>query len=112
MVVAATRASMAAQAHTIEVLHVVGAQDDYIAHAFDWFVLRRAAAGAALGMAAAVLAMTALAHIARPLSASIFPEFGLAFSDTIGLLAVPVLALLLAVTTAHGTVLGQLRRMT
>ncbi len=56
--------------------------------------------------------MTALAHIARPLSASIFPEFGLAVSDNIGLLAVPVLALLLAVATAHGTVLGQLRRMT
>jgi cell division transport system permease protein len=112
MVVAATRASLAAQAQTIEVLHVVGAQDGYIAHAFDWFVLRRAAAGAGLGMAAAALAMMALARIARPLSASIFPDFGLAFGDTIALLAVPVLALLLAVATAHGTVLGQLRRMT
>lgn len=112
MVVAATRAGLAAQTQTIEVLHVIGAQDGYIARAFVRFVLRRAALGAVLGALGAGLSLVLLSRVAAPLGPSIFPDFSLDPAGYGALAAVPAVALMLAVLTAHYTVLGQLRRMT
>jgi cell division transport system permease protein len=112
MIVAATRAGLAAQAQTIELLHIMGARDRYIAGAFRRFIVRRALVGVGLGTSLSLLAMLALAAVVRPLKFALFPEFSLWPEGFAILLAVPVLALVLAALTAERTVLRQLERMT
>ncbi|MBN9528572.1 MAG: cell division protein [Alphaproteobacteria bacterium] len=112
MVVFATRAGLAAHRDVIEVLHLIGARDAYIARQFQAHALRLALRGALAGTALAALALFAIGRAAAQLDAALLPpvEFGPLSWAT--LVALPLVASLLATVTARLTVLGALRRMT
>ncbi|WP_207479902.1 cell division protein FtsX [Arenibaculum pallidiluteum] len=104
-VVFVARAGLAIHAQVVELLHLVGATDGYVAGQFQRHVLRLAGRGALVGGAAAALTLAA---------------FGLAAGDSVpaapagawaALVLVPLAAAALAALTARLTVLRALGRL-
>lgn len=111
MVIFATRAGLAARRDTIELLHLIGAEDGYIARQYQRHVARQAIRGGLLGTAAAILVLLAIQLLAGRVGAGLLPGLALAWWHWLALLALPLAAVALAVVTARLTVLGALRAM-
>lgn len=110
-IVYATRTSLAVHRETIEVLHLIGAHDDYIARQFADRAFALGVAGGLMGLGMAVPALTAIGWAARRLEGGFLPSLSLPLLGyiTIGLL--PLLAAGLAMLTARLTVHSTLSRM-
>ena len=104
----ATRAGLAARREVVEVLHLVGARDDYVAGLFQrrfaWLAFRGGAYGAAA--AAALLALARTAHGGDGFG----PLLPLAWSDLLIVLPCAPLAAAVAALSARRTAEGLLRR--
>jgi cell division transport system permease protein len=109
MVVFATRAGLAAHNDAIEVLHVIGATDRFVARQFERHVLTLALQGGIPGLAAAVAVIYVLGVMAQAIDAALLPAFSLSWWAWAGLAALPLGTALLATVTARLTVLGNLR---
>lgn len=110
-VVYGTRTGMAVHHGIIEVLHLIGAHDDYIARQFADRAFALGIAGGLMGLAMAMPALTAIGWAARRLEGGFLPSLSLPLFGyiTIGLL--PLLAAGLSMLTARLTVHGTLSRM-
>jgi cell division transport system permease protein len=111
MVIFATRAGLAARRDTIELLHLIGAEDGYIAKQFQRHVARQAVQGGVAGVVLAITILLAIQFLAGGVGAGLLPGLALAWWHWLALLALPLAALLLAIFTARLTVLGALRAM-
>lgn len=111
MVIFATRAGLAARRDTIELLHLIGAEDGYIAKQFQRHVARQAVQGGVAGVVLAITILLAIQLLAGGVGAGLLPGLALAWWHWLALLALPLAALLLAIFTARLTVLGALRAM-
>lgn len=113
----ATRAGLAAHHEAIELLHLMGAQDAYIARQFARLVLLRSAAGAAGGIAVAVLAFYGLAlsaqtNLAIDMEApAMLQGHWLGIGDFVLLIGLPAAIVAVATVTAWWTVMRALRGM-
>jgi cell division transport system permease protein len=107
----ATRAGLSAHREMVELLHLMGAQDRFIAGAFEWHYFLGALLAAALGAAAAAAAFAAAGGLNEfGLSAvSFLPPLGLRMEELPWLAAVPVGAALIAWATARLSVMSALR---
>lgn len=112
MVVSAVRAGLAAHREVIEVLHLIGARDSYIASQFQWHVLGLALRGGVPGLIAAAAVLVGLDMAVGAIDAALFAGVGLDAAAWAALAALPVAAVALATLTARLTVLGNLKRMT
>lgn len=117
-VVLATRSAVAANASTVGVLTLLGAEDRYVARMFSARFLAMGARGAAFGLVAAAVLFSALEAIAlfeparaAPQSEALFraPRIGAVGFAALGLLGAAILALIW--TTSHYTVSRQLDRL-
>jgi cell division transport system permease protein len=107
-VVFVTRAGLAAHGRVIEILHLVGAHDAYVAGQFQRHAFLRAFTGGAAGtLAAAVVFLAAQRLLPGPDQGDIF----LGPLQWLALALLPVAAALLAMLTARYTVLRSLRRI-
>lgn len=108
-VVFATRAGLAVQRDVIEVVHLIGARDSYIANGFARHVLVLALRGALGGALLAAGGLIALSRI--EMMPGLLPSLTLTPLDwgLIGLL--PLVIALLAAFTARRTVMAALNRM-
>jgi cell division transport system permease protein len=111
MVIFATRAGLAARRDTIELLHLIGAEDGYIAKQFQRHVARQAVQGGVAGVVLAIMILLAIQILAGGVGAGLLPGMGMAWWHWLALLVLPLAALLLAIFTARLTVLGALRAM-
>ncbi|MBP7065000.1 cell division protein [Ferrovibrio sp.] len=111
LVIFATRAGLAARRGTIEVLHLIGAEDAYVARQFQRHVSRLAFYGGSGGWLAAVLILLAIQWLASNVGQGLLPGFALFWWHWLLLLLLPLAGLILAVLTARLTVLGELKRM-
>lgn len=111
MVIFATRAGLAARRDTIELLHLIGAEDGYIAKQFQRHVARQAVQGGVAGVVLAIIILLAIQFLAGGVGAGLLPGMGMAWWHWLALLVLPLAALLLAIFTARLTVLGALRAM-
>lgn len=111
MVVFATRAGLAVHRDVIEVLHLIGAHDGYIARQFQRHTFRLALLGGIPGVLVAGGAILVLRGLSQGLQAALLPHVAIGPGGWAGLAAVPLIAVVLAVLTARFTVLGTLRRM-
>jgi len=111
MVIFATRAGLAARRDTIELLHLIGAEDGYIAKQFQRHVARQAIRGGIVGGVIAVLVLFAIQLLASRVGAGLLPGLALAWWHWLALMILPIAAALLAIFTARLTVLGELRAM-
>ncbi len=111
IVVFATRAAMEANRGVIEVLHLIGARDTFIAGEFQaqflWVGLRAGAVGAV----AAALLLVALTAFAGGRGEFFLPGLGVTWTTYPTLLLVPILAATVSFATARATALSVLARI-
>ena len=110
-VVFATRTGLAVHQGVIEVLHIIGARDIYIARQFQVRALSLALRGGLLGLGLAALTLALLAGVAGQLEGPLLPHFTLTPYLWGGLAALPLAAALIATLTARITVVQTLSRL-
>jgi cell division transport system permease protein len=111
-VVYATRTGMAVHGEIIEVLHLTGAQDDYIARQFAERTFMLGLRGGVVGVGAAVPVLAAIAVSARQLEGGFLPELALPLTGWLLIALLPAVAAVLAMASARLTVHRTLARMT
>ncbi len=110
-IVHATRAGLAAHRSVIEVLHLIGAQQDYIARQFARHALSQGLKGGLGGFMLALPALAGVGWLAGRVEGGLIPRVGLTPWDWGLLLLLPLGAAGLAMLTARLTVLRTLSRM-
>jgi cell division transport system permease protein len=107
----ATRAGLAMHREAVDLLHLVGAEDGYIAGQFAHAAMRLAFAGSATG-ALGGAAVLALAHsIASSAGTLAFPLPALTAFDWMALAGIPLAATFVAAAAAYSTVMRNLGRI-
>ncbi|MDO8606974.1 MAG: cell division protein [Phaeospirillum sp.] len=110
-VVYGTRTGMAVHHGIIEVLHLIGAHDDYIARQFADRAFALGIAGGLMGLGMAIPALTAIGWAARRLEGGFLPSLSLSILGYVSIGLLPLLAAGLSMLTARLTVHGTLSRM-
>lgn len=109
-VIFVTRTGLALHRDTIEVLHLIGAKDGYIARQFERHAMRLCLKGGIPAAALAAATVAGLDHAGRALGPALLPTLALDWRQWLALLAVPLAATLIAMITAHLAVLRSLAR--
>ncbi len=110
-VVYATRSNLAVHGDVIEVLHLVGATDDYIARQFADRAFSLGFGGGLIGLALTVPAMSVIAWLAHGAQGGFIPRLTLPLIGYLAVALLPVAAALLAMIAARATVRGTLARL-
>jgi cell division transport system permease protein len=115
-VVFTTRAGLAVHHTVIEVLHLMGAPDEYIAGQFQSHALRLGLRGGVIGLALAVATLYGIAHAAAQTAllggrVQLLPALWLAPWHWVVVAQVPAAAALITMFTARTTVMRVLARM-
>jgi cell division transport system permease protein len=105
----ATRAGLSAQRDVVEVLHLTGAEDGFIARLFQLRFARVAAVAGLIGAGGAVLSGAILRLLGG--SQGLTPALPIAWADLLAVLPCPLLAAAVAATAAHVTAVGLIREM-
>ena len=110
-VVFTTRTSLALHHDTVEVLHLIGAQDSFLARSFGRLALRLGLKGGLIGLVLAALTLAAVGTFASGLEAPLLPRLSLTPAAYLALALLPVASALVAMATARVTVLRALAAM-
>ena len=111
MVVFATRMGLAIHGRVIELLHLIGAQDSYVAREFEMHSLKLALRGGVFGLALAVITVVLVERLFKRMEAALLPDLSLVPGEWALLALVPLVVAGIAMLTARLTVLGTLGRM-
>ena len=111
IVIFATRAGMAIHHDTIEILHLIGAKDSFIASQFQRHFLLLGLKGGLIGVGVAVLSLLGISRLSIGMEDAFIPKFGFSLTLVAALVALPLLASLLTMLTARRTVTSALGRM-
>ena len=111
MVIFATRAGLAARRDTIELLHLIGAEDGYIARQFQRHVGSQALRGGIAGAVLAAAVLVGIQLLAGGVGTGLLPGLSLQWWHWLLLPVLPLGAAGLAILTARWTGLGELRAM-
>lgn len=110
-VIFTTRTGLAVHRDAIEVLHLIGAQDSYVARQFAMRAFGLGLRGGVIGLALAVPTLLGLGHLARTMQSATIPDVGVGLGQWIAMAAMPILAAVIAMLTARVTVLRTLAKM-
>ena len=110
-VVIATRAGLAMHHEAIDLLHLMGAEDDYIADQFAGQALRRGLRGGVLGLLLAALALVAFGIASQAIDPKLLPRLWPALDQVLPLVLVPLATAGLGWATARHTVRRALKQM-
>jgi cell division transport system permease protein len=111
IVVFATRSGLAAHHDVIEVLHLIGAEDGYVARQFQNFALNQGLRGGIIGIAAGAATIWGLGYAASHIDSEMLPQVRLLGWHWVVLASLPAATALIAKSTAKRTVMRSLRRM-
>ncbi len=111
IVVFSTRAGLLVHKDSIEILHMIGAHDRYIARQFQTRALRLGSYGSGVGALLSLLSLAIMGYLGSGIEDQLLPRFHLALVDWAMIIAMPLLAILLTTVTARLTVLRVLRQM-
>jgi len=111
MVVFATRMGLAIHGRVIELLHLIGALDAYVAREFEIHALKLALRGGAFGLLLAIATVALIGRLFERLESVLLPELTLSLVEWAALAALPLAISVVAMLTARFTVLGNLGRM-
>ena len=109
-VVFAARTGLAVHREAIEVLHLIGAHDAYIARQFAVRALRLGFRGGMIGLAVALPTLFGLGALAQALRSAVIAGPGIGALTWVAIAAMPVVAALIAMLTTQLTVLRNLSR--
>jgi cell division transport system permease protein len=109
----ATRAGLAAHREIVQLLHLMGAQDRFIARAFEWHYFVAALIAAACGAALATLVFVGAGSLDQFgfSTVSFLPPLGLPLRELPWLGAIPVASALIAWATARVSVIAALHEL-
>ena len=107
----ATRMGLSVHGHVIELLHLIGARDSYVARQFQSHALTFALRGGLIGLVLAVGTVFLIGRTIKGGEALLLPALSLQPLDWSILLLLPVVVALVAMITARMTVLRTLGRM-
>jgi cell division transport system permease protein len=107
----AIRTLMAVHSEEIELLHLMGAGDEYITRQFQKHSLILAVKGGIAGGIAASVAIYIISELAGEMDVALLPEFSMQFSKLLALFSTPVVIGIIAMLTARITVLKALSKM-
>ena len=110
IIVFATRAGMSAHGKTIELLHLIGAHDSYIARQFQFRLLFLSLIGGVLGLVFGAVTLTVLTLLASQVQTTLVPRLSLTASHWAILGILPILGTAIATVTARMTVSRALRQ--
>ena len=110
-VVFVTRTGLSIHRNVIELLHLIGAHDAYVARQFQRHALRLGLTGGVVGLALGAATLWALARWVGQEAGAIVPELTLSRMQWLSLAAVPLAATLVAMLTARVTVLRTLAKL-
>ena len=110
-VVFTTRTGLAIHKEAIEVLHLIGAQDSYIARQFAGRAMALGLRGGIMGLALAIPTVLGVGYLAQPIEGALVPQLGLEPAHWGTLAVLPVAAAVIAMLTARLTVMRTLGRM-
>lgn len=110
-VIFTTRTGLAVHRDAIEVLHLIGAQDAYVARQFAVRALWLGLKGGLIGLALAIPTLLGLGYLAQSMQSATIPDVSLSVMQWIAMAAMPVLAAMIAMLTARVTVLRTLSKM-
>jgi cell division transport system permease protein len=110
-VVFVTRTGLAVHRRVIEIVHLIGARDSYIAGQIQGHALRLGLIGGIAGSALAALTVLGLQRLFAGLDTPLLSGLGLGAGHWALLALLPVAAALVAMITARVTVLRSLNRM-
>jgi cell division transport system permease protein len=110
-VVFTTRTGLAIHREAIEVLHLIGAQDSYVARQFAERALALGLKGGLLGLALALPTLAGVGYVVRRLEGGVLPDLALVPAHWAALVVLPLVVAAIAMLTARFTVLRTLARM-
>jgi len=110
-VIHATRSALEIHRRSIEILHLVGAHDGYVARQYALRALAFGLEGAVIGFACAVPVLWGLGRMAKNIEGGLLAEVGLSTQHWMGLAVIPLAAALVAMIAAFLTVMRTLHRM-
>ena len=110
-VVFTTRTSLAVHQGAIEVLHLIGAQDVYVAGQFAHRALVLGLKGGFLGLLLAAPTLWGIRALAEQMDSGLIPEFNMTMVHWSALVFLPIIVALIAMLTARVTVMRNLGRM-
>ncbi len=116
-VVFATRGAMAGNRDIVQVLHIVGARDGYIARAFERRFLALAGRGGAIGGGIAILVFAVAAllggessgTVAAEQMTALFGRFSVGWTGYFGVVAIVAFTAVVTALTSRLTIMAQLR---
>lgn len=110
-VIFATRSGLAVHAAIINLLHVMGARDAYIARQFQMQAMMLGIRGGIIGSLAAIVVLVVLTTMSAGIDVALLPSAPLSPAQWPVLIIVPVTAVIIAMATARVTVLRALAEM-
>ncbi|SDG38316.1 cell division transport system permease protein [Limimonas halophila] len=110
-VIFATRTGLAVHRNVIEILHLIGAQDGYIARQFQHHALRLGLLGGVIGVVLAAATLLILREAISVGGGALIPDLALAGWQWASLGLIPVATAAVATATARLTVLRTLARL-
>lgn len=111
MVIFVTRTGLAIHQDGIELLHLMGAMDNYVARQFLGQALKLGLIGGVIGLALTAATIALLGHAAGAVGAGLLPRLELSPGQWLALGTVPLGVTAIAMATAYFTVLHALRKM-
>lgn len=111
MVAFVTRMGLAAHDQAIELLHLIGAQDSYVARQFQSHALSLGLRGGLIGLACALPTLYLARHLLEQINSGLLPELSLQPYQWALLILLPVASAVVTMFTARITVLRTLARM-
>lgn len=109
-VVFTTRTGLSVHREVVELLHLIGARDEYIAREFQIQAFWLGVRGALVGFSLSVVAIIVIGHLSQKIDDTLMPDFALSPAQWAVLPALPLLAVLVGTLTARYTVLRSIGR--
>ncbi len=110
-VIFTTRMGISIHRNVIELLHLIGARDGYVAAQFQRQAMMLGLRGGVIGITFAVATLYGLRHVAEHLETPLAPDIPVAHWAWAILAAVPIATALIAMLTARMTALRELAKM-
>ena len=111
VVVFTTRAGLAVHQDIIEIMHIIGARDSYIARQFQRHALALGLRGGVIGLGLAAATLALGAALAGEVAAPLLPRLDFPWAGWAALAALPVVVAAIATLTARITVMRALARL-
>ena len=106
-----TQMSMGLHKNIIEILHIIGAKDTYIAQQYAKRMGFLGLVGGMFGLVFAIPAIFFIGNLANAIKGGIISDATLGLDDWIYILVLPLFSMFISMTTAYYTVKNTLKKM-